>query len=115
MPKPRLKEYLRARIELDEALHSLIYLPPVAPDSWWASFHAQARLTLFRARDRVIQCGCPARLQRLAGSFPAISSLAGDDNLNVDHGTRGEVVACLRVYARIDGEESRGRVLYRTL
>jgi hypothetical protein len=109
-----LKEYLKERIELDEALHSMVYLPPAAPDSWWGWFQAQARLALFRARDRVIQSGCTARLQRLAGSFPAISDLS-DDNLHVDHGTPGEVVACLRVYARIDGEEFRGRVLYRPL
>jgi hypothetical protein len=114
-PKTWLKEYLKERIELDEALHSLIYLPPAAPDSWWGRFQGQARLALFRARDRVVQAGCPARLQRLAGSFPAVSDLVDDDNLHVDHGTPGEIVACLRVYARIDGEDLRGRVLYRSL
>lgn len=113
--KPWLKGYLKDRIELDEALHSLIYLPPAASDSWWGRLQGQARLALFRARDRVIQSGCPARLQRLAGSFPAVSALADDDSLHVDHGTPGEVVACLRVYARIDGEDHRGRVLYRPL
>jgi hypothetical protein len=111
--RPWLKEYLRERIELDEALNSLIYLPPAHSDSWWAQLQGQARLALFRARDRVVNAGCPARLQRLAGSFPTVSSLADDSNLHVEYGTPGEVVACLRVYARIDGDDLRGRALYR--
>ena len=35
------------------------------------------------------------------------------DSLQVDFGVPGEVAACLRVWARIDGEEIKGRVLYR--
>jgi hypothetical protein len=107
------KQTLIEWIELDEALHSLVYLPPALASSWWSRFQGEARLALYRARDRAIEQGCQARLQRLGGPFPAISKLVGSDNLEVEHGTPGEVAVCLRVFARIDGEELRGRVLYR--
>lgn len=114
-PKPWLKDFLEEHIALDEAFNSLVHVPPAAPDSWWGAFQAQARPVLNRARDLVIRAGCPARLQRLAGDFPAVSNLVADDSLQVPHGTPGEIVACLRVYARIDGHESKARVLYRSL
>jgi hypothetical protein len=49
----------------------------------------------------------------LGGSFAEINRLA-PDSLQVDFGVPGEVAACLRVWARIDGEEIKGRVLYRS-
>jgi hypothetical protein len=49
----------------------------------------------------------------LGGSFAAINHLA-PDSLQVDFGEPGEVSACLRVWARIDGEQFKGRVLYRS-
>jgi hypothetical protein len=52
-------------------------------------------------------------LQQLGGSFADINRLA-PDSLQVDFGVPGEVCACLRVWARIDGEEFKGRVLYRS-
>lgn len=107
------KERLKAHLDLDEALHSLVYQPPAAPDSWWGRLQSQARDTLFQARDRAAQAGCPVHLQLLGGTFADINRLA-PDSLQVDYGVLGEVSACLRVWARIDGEEIKGRVLYRS-
>jgi hypothetical protein len=107
-----LKEELKARLDLDEALHSLVHQPPADPASWWGRLQSQARDALFRARDRAAQVGCQAHLQLLGGSFAEINRLA-PDSLQVDYGVPGEVVVCLRVWARIDGEELKGRVLYR--
>ena len=106
------KEQLRARLDLDEALHSLVYQPPADPASWWGRLQAQARDALFQARDRAARAGCQIHLQLLGGSFADINRLA-PDSLQVDYGVPGEVVVCLRVWARIDGEELKGRVLYR--
>jgi hypothetical protein len=64
------------------------------------------------ARDRAAAAGCHVHLQVLGGSFADINRLA-PDSLEVDYGVPGEVAACLRVWARIDGEELKGRVLYR--
>jgi hypothetical protein len=52
-------------------------------------------------------------LQVLGGSFAEINHLA-QDSLQVDFGVPGEVAVCLRVWARIGGEEIKGRVLYRS-
>jgi hypothetical protein len=49
----------------------------------------------------------------LGGPFAEVSRLA-PDSLQVDFGTPGEVCACLRVWARVGGEEWKGRVLYRS-
>jgi hypothetical protein len=109
----QLKEHLKALLDLDEALHSLVYQPLAAPDSWWARLLGQAREALFLVRDRAIQSGCTVHLQLLGGTFANINRLA-PDSLQVDFGVPGEVSACLRVWARIDGEELKGRVLYRS-
>jgi hypothetical protein len=106
------KERLKERLDLDECFHSLVYQPPADPASWWGRLQAQARDTLFQARDRAVQAGCQVHLQLLGGSFADINRLA-PDSLQVDYGVPGEVVVCLRVWARIDGEELKGRVLYR--
>jgi hypothetical protein len=107
------KDQLKARLDLDEALHSLVYQPPAAPDSWWGRLQGQARDTLFAARDEATRSGCPVHLQLLGGSFAEINRLA-PDSLQVDFGPPGDVCACLRVWARVDGEELKGRVLYRS-
>jgi hypothetical protein len=109
----RLKERLKVRLDLDEALHSLVYQPPADPESWWGRLQRRARDTLFQARDRAAGAGCSVHLQLLGGSFADINRLA-PDSLQVDYGVPGEVAVCLRVWARIDGEELKGRVLYRS-
>jgi hypothetical protein len=107
------REQLKARLDLDEAIHSLIHQPPEAEAPWWARVRGQARAALFAARDKAVQSGVAAHLQELGGNFAEINRLA-PDSLQVDSGVPGEVCACLRVWARIDGEELKGRVLYRS-
>src|SRR5579884_973815 len=107
------RERLKAHLALDEALHSLVYQPPAAADSWWGKLLNDARQVLFRVRDSAVQAGCAVHLQLLAGPFADISQLA-PDSLQVDFGAPGEVAVCLRIWARIDGEEQKGRVLYRS-
>jgi hypothetical protein len=108
-----LKDRMKERLDLDEAIHSLVYQPPAAPDSWWARLQSQARDTLFQARDRAVAAGCPVQLQLLGGSFADINRLA-PESLQVDYGVPGEVSVCLRIWARVEGEEIKGRVLYRS-
>jgi hypothetical protein len=103
---------LKELLDLDEGLHSLVYQPPADPTSWWGRLQAQARETLFQARDRAVRAGCQVHLQLLGGSFADINRLA-PDSLQVDYGVPGEVTVCLRVWARIEGEELKGRALYR--
>jgi hypothetical protein len=109
----RFKEHVKALLDLDEALHSLVYQPPATPDSWWGRLRAQAREAVLRVREQAAQAGCTVHLQLLEGAFADINRLA-PDSLQVDFGVPGEVSACLRLWARIDGEELKGRVLYRS-
>jgi hypothetical protein len=107
------KDHLKALVDLDEALNSLIQQPVAVADSWWGNLLAQTRQELFRARDQAVQGGCAVQLQVLGGTFADVNRLA-PDSLQVDFGVPGEVSACLRVWARIEGEELKGRVLFRS-
>ena len=110
--RQELKEGLKALLDLDEAVHSLVYVPCAAADSWWGRLREQARAVLLRGREWAARVGGTAHMQVLGGPFAEVSRLA-PDSLQVDFGEPGEVSACLRVWARIDGEELKGRVLYR--
>jgi hypothetical protein len=110
---PGLKERLKEHLDLDEALHSLVYQPLADAHSWWGRLQERARDLLLQARDQAVRAGCHVHLQLLGGSFADVNRLA-PDSLQVDFGVPGEVAVCLRVWARIDGEEFKGRVLYRS-
>ena len=107
------RDRLKAQLDLDEALQSLVYQPLVHARSWWGRLQGQVRDQLLQARDRAAGAGCHAHLQQLGGSFADVNRLA-PDSLQVDFGVPGEVAACLRLWARLDGEELTGRVLYRS-
>ncbi|MGD1913044.1 MAG: hypothetical protein ACFB2X_20015 [Rivularia sp. (in: cyanobacteria)] len=105
---------LRARLDLDEAIHSLVYLPCVDRFSWWGKLQQEARRTLEAAVQQARQAGYQIQIRPLWGTYADIYSFSKDD-LQIDiGGTPGEVSACLRVYAKINDEELRGRVLFRS-
>jgi hypothetical protein len=108
-----VKDWMKALLDVDEAIQSLVYQPLADAESWWGRLRREARDVLFRARDRAAEAGGNVHLQLLGGSFADVSRLA-PESLQVDFGVPGEVAACLRVWARIDGEELKGRVLYRS-
>ncbi|MEM9925474.1 MAG: hypothetical protein AAF915_17275 [Cyanobacteria bacterium P01_D01_bin.50] len=105
---------LRARLDLDEAIHSLVYLPCVDRFSWWGKLQQEARRTLETAVQQARQAGYQIQIRPLWGTYADIYSFSKDD-LQIDiGGIPGEVSACLRVYAKINDEELRGRVLFRS-
>ncbi|MFN6541356.1 MAG: hypothetical protein RM021_034115 [Nostoc sp. EkiNYC01] len=106
---------LRARLDLDEAIHSLVYLPPVERDSWWGKLQQEARRTLEKVASAARQAGFKVQIRSLWGPYADICAYSKDD-LELDKGgIPGEVSACLRVYARINEEAYPGRVLFRSL
>ncbi|MGK7901679.1 MAG: hypothetical protein AB4352_09730 [Hormoscilla sp.] len=106
---------LRGRLDLDEAIHSLVYYPPADRFSWWGKLQQQARDPLQQLADRARQAGHQVQVRSLWGSYANVYSRS-KDNLELDSGgTPGEVSACLRVYAKIDSEVLPGRVLFRSL
>ncbi|MBV6627942.1 MAG: hypothetical protein KI793_34310 [Rivularia sp. (in: Bacteria)] len=105
---------LRARLDLDEAIHSLTYLPCVDRFSWWGKLQQEARRTLETAVQQARQAGISVQIRPLWGTYADVYPFSKDD-LQVDvGGVPGEVSACLRVYAKINDEELRGRVLFRS-
>jgi hypothetical protein len=106
---------LRARLDLDEAIHSLVYLPTSDRYSWWGKLQLEARRTLDPAIERARKAGYQVQIRPLWGTYADIFNWSKDD-LQLDiGGVRGEVSACLRVYAKINDEVLPGRVLFRSL
>jgi hypothetical protein len=102
-------ELLKALLDVDEAVQSLLPWPPPAAGSWWGRWRRQARDAVRDARRAANLSG---QIRLLAGRFSEIHQLTAD-NLPVEYGTPGEVVVCLRQHATVGGEELKGRVLYR--
>lgn len=105
---------LRARLDLDEAIHSLVYLPCVDRFSWWGKLLQVARRTLETAVQQGREAGYQIQIRPLWGTYADVYPFSKDD-LQIDiGGIPGEVCACLRVYAKINDEKLPGRVLFRS-
>jgi len=106
---------IRAWIDIDEAIHSLVFIPPVERYSWWGKLQQESRRTLKKIADKANKSGHNVRIRQLSGLYADICAFSKDDlQLNCG-GIPGEVLTCLRVYARINQEESPGRVIFRSL
>ncbi|MCC5635594.1 hypothetical protein LC593_06970 [Nostoc sp. CHAB 5844] len=106
---------VRAWIDMDEAIHSLVFIPPVERYSWWGKLQQESRRTLKKIADKANKSGHNVRIRQLSGLYADICAFSKDDlQLNCG-GIPGEVLTCLRVYARINQEESPGRVIFRSL
>jgi hypothetical protein len=106
---------LRAWIDIDEAIHSLIFVPPAERYSWWGKLQQESRRILKKVADKANNAGYDVRIRQLSGLYADICAFSKDD-LQLDcGGTPGEVLTCLRVYARINQEDCLGRVIFRTL
>ncbi|MBP5977074.1 hypothetical protein HW132_31225 [Brasilonema sp. CT11] len=105
---------LRARLDLDEAIHSLVYLPCAERYSWWGKLQQEARRTLDSMVEKTRHVGYHVQIRPLWGTYADVFNWSKDD-LQLDiGGVRGEVSACLRVYAKINDEVLPGRVLFRS-
>lgn len=105
---------LRARLDLDEAIHSLVYLPCCDRFSWWGKLQQETRRTLDSVVEKARQAGHQVQIRPLWGTYADIFNWSKDDLQLDTGGVPGEVSACLRVYAKIDDEVLPGRVLFRS-
>ncbi len=106
---------LCAWIDMDEAIHSLVFIPPAERYSWWGKLQKESRLLLRKAADKAVKAGNEVRLKQLSGLYADVCEFSKDD-LQLDcGGNPGEVLTCLRVYARINQQQYPGRVIFRTL
>ncbi len=105
---------LRAWIDMDEAIHSLVFIPPAERYSWWGKLQQESRRILKKVADRANIAGHNVRIRQLSGLYADIcTSSKGDLQLECG-GVPGEVLTCLRVYARINQQEFPGRVIFRS-
>jgi hypothetical protein len=106
---------LCAWIDIDEAIHSLVFIPPAERYSWWGKLQKESRHLLKKAADKAVKAGNEVRLKQLSGLYADVCEFSKDD-LQLDcGGNPGEVLTCLRVYAKINQQQYPGRVIFRTL
>jgi hypothetical protein len=106
---------LCAWIDIDEAIHSLVFIPPAERYSWWGKLQKESRHLVRKAADKAVKAGNEVRLKQLSGLYADVCEFSKDD-LQLDcGGNPGEVLTCLRVYARINQQHYPGRVIFRTL
>lgn len=102
-------------VALDEAIHSVVHLPPAHPQSAFASVGKASRSQIDAVRSYAYSAGVQVHLQVLSGSY---ANLRGSTDPEADveiteGGAPGEVVLCTRVLLRLNGECHPGRVIYR--
>ncbi|WP_030675184.1 hypothetical protein [Streptomyces sp. NRRL B-1347] len=111
---PGSPEELRAALAVDEALCSVLHLPPAAPGSWWAGVAEASQRMVLELRRRVRDSGADVAVQVLAPTYREARRRTGGNDIPLDAGgRRGQVLAGLRLWARVDGRELPGRVVYR--
>jgi hypothetical protein len=120
----RLREYTRsapgspARLEavldIDEAVASLTHRPPAAGGSWWAGVRARSRRLADRSAAALRAAGTDAEVMEISLRYLDVKDLtAGNDVGARSGGEPGDVLACLRLWAKISGKTLPGRVMYR--
>ncbi|OKH47036.1 hypothetical protein NIES2101_24275 [Calothrix sp. HK-06] len=105
---------LRHWIDLDEAIHSLVFVPPADRFSWWGKMQQETRRLLKKVVQRALSEGHNIRIRQLSGLYADICAFSKDDLRLEIGGNPGEVLSCLRVYAKINEQEFPGRVLFRS-
>src|SRR5260370_6440775 len=120
----RLREYARsepgsaagleALIEVDEAINSLTHRPPAAVGSWWDQVRQQSRRMVDRSVSALKTRGADVEVMPLSLRYRDVRDLTtGNDVASRSGGEPGDVLACLRLWARIGGKTIPGRVMYR--
>jgi hypothetical protein len=110
---PASAEAVRALLAVDEAVHAVVHLPVAARGSWWDRLWQRSRVLVEQQAARACAAGQDVEVRPLILGYQDIKGLS-DNDVAVDIGGQpGDVLACLRMYGRIAGQELPGRVLYR--
>ena len=114
-PSQNIVSCLRNYIVLDEAINSLVYKPLAAQDSWWANLQKESRKKLQVFFKKAREEGHNVLIRSLDGDYREVHKETNRDrDIDIEQGTPGKVLTCLRVYSRIEGQEFPGRVIYRS-
>jgi len=120
----RLREYARsvpdsmarleALLDVDEAVNSLTHRPPAPGNSWWAQVRQQSRRMVDRSVGTLRSGGADVEAMPLSLRYRDVRDLtSGNDVASRSGGEPGDVLACLRLWARVGGKTLPGRVIYR--
>jgi hypothetical protein len=114
-PSQDIVSNLKNYIALDEAIHSLVYNPLAAQDSWWGNLQKESRNQLKLFFKEAKKEDYNLLMRSLSGDYRDVyQDTNKDQDIPLDQGgTPGKVLICLRVYSKIQGKEYPGRVIYR--
>jgi hypothetical protein len=105
---------LRALLDIDEAVNSLTHRPPPPSNSWWAQLRQRSRQLAVRAADELARAGTDVEVMPIGLRYLEARDLTeGNDVRSSVGGEPGDVLACLRMWARVEGKTLPGRVIYR--
>lgn len=104
-----------AWVELDEAIHSLFYEAVPHPESTFSRLATASRDCIRLLRQRVSNPGLSFHIQVPNGLYSGARGLSDPDfDVEVSSGGMpGEIVRCLRVYLKINGDVTLARLAYR--
>jgi hypothetical protein len=106
-------DQLRAAVALDEALRSVIHMPPAADKSWWAMIGRTSERLVLALYQRLRSQGNDVSVEVPGVMYSDARRQTSNDIALGVGGEVGQVLAGLRLWARIEGKEYRGRVVYR--
>ncbi len=72
---------LRAWIDLDEAVHSLVFVPPSERYSWWGKLQQESCRGLKRVVEQAMGAGYNVRIKQLSGLYADICASSKDDQI----------------------------------
>jgi hypothetical protein len=101
-----------ALVDLDEAVHSVFHQPPDQEGSWWRNWKDEFRKKIWSVSNHFRSQEVEINIQNLQGNYAAVASRC-EKAFKVDSGgAPGQIVECLRIYAKISKYELKGRVIY---
>ncbi|MGE3284672.1 MAG: hypothetical protein AB7J32_01060 [Pseudonocardia sp.] len=106
---------LRELSMVDEALCSVVHVPPAHPDSWWGALGRRSRAILSGAAADLRARGADVEVRVVPpGDYSAQERWIGRNNVacSVPGRPAGQILACLRVYLRLGADEYPARVVY---
>ncbi|MGD9528794.1 hypothetical protein [Pseudonocardia sp.] len=106
---------LRELTMVDEALCSVVHVPPAHPDSWWGALGRRSRAVLSAAAADLRTRGADVEVRVVPpGDYAAQERWIGRNNVacSVPGRPAGQILACLRAYLRLGADEYPARVVY---